>query len=78
MSKLFALIVVFSFIANNCFAIELELSDVITQAREAAKLEKKHPKEEIKPVSDVLNKNNKQELISKEEKIEPEKRTVSD
>lgn len=68
MGKIFSIVAILLFTINNCIAVELELSDVITQAREAAKLEKKHTEEQIKSVSDVSNENadNKQELISKE------------
>lgn len=69
MGKTFSLLIVFLFAINNCFAVELELSDVITQARKVAKLEKKHTDEQIKSVSDISNENtDKQELISKEKK----------
>lgn len=67
MGKTFSLLIVFLFAINNCFAVELELSDVITQARETAKLEKKQNNEQIKPVSDVLNGDNNKVLTIKEE-----------
>lgn len=67
MGKTFSLLIVFLFAINNCFAVELELSDVITQARETAKLEKKQNNEQIKPVSDVSNGDNNKVLTIKEE-----------
>lgn len=71
MGKIFSLLIVFLFAINNCFAIELELSDVITQAREAAKLERKQSDEQIKEIRDISNENNnKQKLISNEEKTQ--------
>ena len=66
MGKLFAILVISVFTANTCFALGLELSDVIKEAREIQKLKitgNQTKENSIQPV-----KNEKKTENQKEEK----------
>ena len=64
MGKIFAIVVIGILTANTCFALGLELSDVIKEARELKKAklaEKQITESSIQPVKNEVQNNSKEE-----------------
>ena len=53
MRKIFTVLVISIFVANTCFALSLELSDVIKEAREAEKIKLSQNQTQEKSIKQV-------------------------
>lgn len=55
MGKIFTVLVISIFVANTCFALSLELSDVIKEAREIERIKSLQNSEKVQSLQPVKN-----------------------
>ena len=70
MGKIFTVLVISIFVANTCFALSLELSDVIKEAREAEKIKLSQNQTQETPIQSIKNNHYNKNISNKQNTCE--------